>query len=824
MQTIHGVRHKCLDCPDWDFCHACHKNAAKIHPGHRFIPIYDPLEATVDSAVVGMVHQGIFCDGPLCSDKPHQSYIRGARYKCAICHDTDFCANCEAHPSNKHNATHPLIKFKTHIRGVAVTTTGDDGEGQDLPVMGDNTQSTGPQATADHPSGSRGAKRSTETLPAYTPVANAPPQASTSASNTQSSGLDAHFVRDAVVDGSSMSPQAEFYQTWTLRNPGPNAWPAGCSVKHVGGDNMLCLDPARPASVSELQVAQQSNVLGVSVPVGRDVDFTVKLRSPAREGKHISYWRMHDGEGMPFGHRLWCDIDSKTSSVPASTPAMNAASVATDSKSSVPSETPSLSKPNVAYQHYMDAMKHRLSAQREQLVKQAASAAAGKAWTSAPAVQPASEASSSAKSTVSDGPVQPNAAQSKAALPNVAQPNAVQPNTAASPAPVMPVINNAARFGMPHQMRLRAMNLQNEHSSLRQKWNTANGQPEERQKIAVEMKNLQAAMNQFAAVYRPPPQSLVPTENAEMRDLMLRQQNRRNEIQSKQEGEVKQAHIVANAQLDNAEMNTLVSKQRQRRHQLRNQAQAAKPAASTDTTQAQAPAKAPQAPQPTDAQKQQMFFQERERRMAMLRQQKMMQQAQAQKYNTMPGQNPQMPSMNKPQGLPMAQQHVAPVANMVPVNRMTQPTETPSPVMQDQAKAPTVEDIDAVTEEKLQKSDMVFPKLEKESPSSSTELSGTDKGKAPKEEVAAKIAISEAASSPAHSKAPSVDESDITTGTTTADVTDAEEDFESVTAEEVEVLDDAQTGVESDDEGAFTDDDYDILDASDEEAMEKAGQ
>jgi hypothetical protein len=35
---IYGVRHKCLDCPDWDYCSDCLKNAEFIHPHHRFMP------------------------------------------------------------------------------------------------------------------------------------------------------------------------------------------------------------------------------------------------------------------------------------------------------------------------------------------------------------------------------------------------------------------------------------------------------------------------------------------------------------------------------------------------------------------------------------------------------------------------------------------------------------------------------------------------------------------------------------------------------------------------------------------------------------------
>ena len=129
-------------------------------------------------------------------------------------------------------------------------------------------------------------------------------------------------------------------------------------------------------------------------------------------------------------------------------------------------------------------------------------------------------------------------------------------------------------------------------------------------------------------------------------------------------------------------------------------------------------------------------------------------------------------------------------------------------------KAPTVENIEPATEpveEAMQKSDMVMPKLEKDgSPASSVEL------KSEKAVSEVEAAPSEAAPSTVYSKANS------TVSETTAGVADdLEDEFESVGAEEAEVYDDAESGVHSDDEG-FDTDEYDILDASDEEAMENA--
>ncbi|KAF1834410.1 hypothetical protein BDW02DRAFT_334041 [Decorospora gaudefroyi] len=350
---IYGVRHKCLNCPDWDYCSDCVKNASFIHPRHRFVPIYEPLAEPCNSL---SRHYGIYCDGPLCKEKENVSYIEGIRYKCAVCNDTDFCQNCESHPSNTHNHTHPLIKFKTPVRSVSVTTVNDDKQGRTIARLGDrqaDRRSTSTETTPIAPS--TNAATQVQTIVDMKPSAElqtvadmecpAKPQVKkekiairdlladpvepvqekvfvpaadvktvkTEAipipkSDTAADGLDAHFIRDTILDGSRVSAGAQFVQVWTLRNPGPNPWPQGCSVRHVGGDNMLNIDNTRPLSHTDLADASESNVMSRAVDAGEEVSFRVVMKAPQREGTAISYWRLKTPEGMPFGHRLWCDI------------------------------------------------------------------------------------------------------------------------------------------------------------------------------------------------------------------------------------------------------------------------------------------------------------------------------------------------------------------------------------------------------------------------------------------------------------------------------------------------------------------------------------
>lgn len=341
---IYGVRHKCLDCPDWDYCAACIVNASFIHPSHRFVPIYEPLGDIHESLKVHgnrVRHEGIFCDGPLCnaSNKKNTSYIIGDRYKCAVCHDTDFCASCEANPSNQHNKTHPLIKFKTMIRNVSVTTMGDHVDGHRMKVMGDRIARNASKATETNRPANAATQVQTvadlkplatqteqikpevkvevKAMPA--PIVNLPksrqeiktqefkifskqfqlatpakPEVKTEVKpqvvkaepveikeikpvvvETPVYELKAQFVRDTVTDGSVLPPNHVFEQTWILRNSGNQVWPAGCSVRFVGGDNMCAIDPEHPASVRELASAAESNVYYFEVAPGQEAAFTV---------------------------------------------------------------------------------------------------------------------------------------------------------------------------------------------------------------------------------------------------------------------------------------------------------------------------------------------------------------------------------------------------------------------------------------------------------------------------------------------------------------------------------------------------------------------
>ncbi|KAJ5119606.1 Zinc finger ZZ-type [Penicillium atrosanguineum] len=314
---IVGTRHKCLSCPDWDYCRDCIATAPNSHPGHRFVPIY---EAISDHPYGHSIHYGIFCDGPLCKNKPAQSYISGVRYKCAVCDDVDFCASCEALPTHDHNQTHPLVKFKTPVRTVTVSTVSDDGASGAVALGDDVSARSRSEAntTVDELPEEKPvvvqepveveASKPEEAKVEAAPAALEPATYEPSPAKSVIGGFQAYFVRDAIPDGTKMPPNTLFRQTWTLYNPGPNAWPEGSDVRFVGGDTMFNVDSHHPSSVESIRAAMESNKLHAPIEAGQSADFTVTLRTSSREGTAISYWRLKLPNGEAIGHRLWCDI------------------------------------------------------------------------------------------------------------------------------------------------------------------------------------------------------------------------------------------------------------------------------------------------------------------------------------------------------------------------------------------------------------------------------------------------------------------------------------------------------------------------------------
>ncbi|KAI9376486.1 hypothetical protein BJX61DRAFT_367196 [Aspergillus egyptiacus] len=328
--SITGVRHKCLTCPDWDYCSECHLSASRTHPGHRFAPLYTAISEPLQSY---NVHYGVFCDGPLCKDKPRPRFIAGVRYKCTVCHDADFCAKCEVHPSNMHNRTHPMVMFKTPVRSVSVSMVHENAFSKSTNVLGDQRSQRSASTQASAPTETEfsvdAAKKPLETA---TIEEAEPVQGSSVKENLAApeqvpkvgTEYQAVFIEETILDKTVMPPNRVFQQTWTVHNPGPLTWPAGSSVRFVGGDNMYNADTKHPSSIESVKAAMESNKLSEPLEKGHSAKFTVTMKTPKRLGTVISYWRLKLPDGTPFGHRLWCEVEVKDDIVVQETPAEEA--------------------------------------------------------------------------------------------------------------------------------------------------------------------------------------------------------------------------------------------------------------------------------------------------------------------------------------------------------------------------------------------------------------------------------------------------------------------------------------------------------------------
>jgi len=106
----------------------------------------------------------------------------------------------------------------------------------------------------------------------------------------------ARFVEDVTIqDGTFVDAGSKFVKTWRMLNEGSTAWPEGCKLTLVGGQEMTV------GGISEVPVPKPP-------APGESVEISVELVAPPRPGRYVSYWRLVDADGVRFGHRVWVDV------------------------------------------------------------------------------------------------------------------------------------------------------------------------------------------------------------------------------------------------------------------------------------------------------------------------------------------------------------------------------------------------------------------------------------------------------------------------------------------------------------------------------------
>ncbi|THH02356.1 hypothetical protein EW026_g520 [Hermanssonia centrifuga] len=147
---IVGIRHKCLSCPNFDYCTQCLSNPDErfMHDlAHAFLPVPKPgdlnqllaVRAACQEPAPPVVHKGVACNE--CRDE-----IIGVRHRCLDCPDFDLCELCISRGAKQdHNSAHQFLELVKPGEVIVHTVYNNDQPGpqeqranvqqQDTPVV-----------------------------------------------------------------------------------------------------------------------------------------------------------------------------------------------------------------------------------------------------------------------------------------------------------------------------------------------------------------------------------------------------------------------------------------------------------------------------------------------------------------------------------------------------------------------------------------------------------------------------------------------------------------------------------------------------------------
>ncbi len=101
------------------------------------------------------------------------------------------------------------------------------------------------------------------------------------------------FVKDIKApDGTEIKAGEDFDKVWRIRNTGTCNWNSNYQIVFVQGDRM----------------EGTSNIVKATVRPGQTYDMIIDQKAPKSPGNYTGIWQMVNGDGMPFGERIWVKI------------------------------------------------------------------------------------------------------------------------------------------------------------------------------------------------------------------------------------------------------------------------------------------------------------------------------------------------------------------------------------------------------------------------------------------------------------------------------------------------------------------------------------